>query len=765
MAVAFYFSLPQKLFDTGYATVITDSSGNLLGAYIANDGQWRFPPADSVPYRFRTSLVMFEDEYFYYHPGVNPISLGRALWQNLRHRCTVSGGSTITMQVIRLARPARRTIIHKIKEMYLAIRLECSLSKDSILALYAAEAPFGGNTVGIEAAAWRYFNRPARELTWGESAALAVLPNAPALVHPGKNRSQLLYKRNRLLHKLHDSEIIDSTTLKISLAEALPGEPQLIPRKAPHLLDRQIVNRRGTILNTSLDGNLQQLAAQVVNRHANQLQQNQIYNAAAVIVSVQSGKALAYVGNVDGDDDAKGYRVDVVQSPRSSGSVLKPLLYAKALQEGIVLPRTLLPDIPTYYRNFSPQNYQRRFDGAVAANEALSRSLNVPFVRLLNNYGGDIFTANLQQMGFSTVDKPYSHYGLSLILGGCEVTLWDLAGCYASMARMLNRYTTEQAVYNGADFRPLTFLNNDTFVLTKNTFHPPVMSASAAYFAFKAMTNVQRPPEETGWENFSSSRRIAWKTGTSYGFRDAWSIGVTPEYVVAVWVGNASGEGRPGIVGGATAAPIMFELLNLLPPTSVFAVPYDDMAEVRVCAASGYRASSTCSDTDTVLIPLTVKKTGACPYHRLVYLTADGRFQTRMECEPLGNVRIESRFVLPPVVEWYYKPHHPEYRSLPPVREGCEALENSAPLDFIYPPPQTSVYVPTGLDGQLSRIVMKAVHRNPDANLYWHFNSDYLGSTKYQHQFEVLPLAGINTVTIVDDEGNRIVRRFVCAGE
>ena len=760
----FYFSKPNLFVEKSYSTIISDKDGYLLGAQVANDEQWRFPPGDSVPYRFKTSLIFFEDEYFYYHLGINPVSLGRALIQNIKAGKTISGGSTITMQVIRLSQPASRNIFNKIKEMYFAFRLEFSLSKDSILALYVANAPFGGNTVGLEAAAWRYFNSPACELTWAESATLAVLPNAPALVHPGRNRAQLLEKRNLLLQKLYNKNIIDQTIYKLSIAEQLPYKPFPVPNKAPHLLDSQISSKKGQHIKTCIDSYLQQLATDIINRHANHLKQNQINNAAAIIVSVETGQIFAYVGNTNGDDVSKGHKVDIIKSSRSSGSILKPLLYAKSLQEGIILPNTLLPDIPTYYRNFAPNNYMRRFDGAVHADEALSRSLNVPFVRLLHDYGGEPFLNDLQKMGLKTVNKPYSHYGLSLILGGCEVSLWDLAGCYASMARTLNHFIDSNSVYYESDFRKLTILPNQNWN-KKEQFNHFVLSASSIYFTFKALTNVQRPPEESGWENFASSRKIAWKTGTSYGFRDAWSIGITPEYVVAVWVGNATGEGHPGIVGGTAAGPIMFELFNLLPPTSTFRMPYDDLLKVNVCKKSGYRASHYCEETDSVFIPVTNKKTGACPYCKLIHLTKDRRFQTRIDCEPTGELISENRFILPPVIEWYYKPRHPEYKPLPPIKSGCESAEISLPMDFIYPPLKTAVYVPTGLDGNLSRIVLKVVHRNPQANIYWNFNNEYIGSTKNQHQFEVLPVNGINTVTIVDDEGNNLTRRFRCLSE
>jgi len=765
LCLLFYISKPALFTEKPYSTILTDKNGYLLGAQVAEDEQWRFPSGDSIPFRFKKSLLLFEDEYFYYHPGINPVSLCRALVQNIKAGKTVSGGSTITMQVIRISQPANRNIFHKIKEMYFAFRLEFSLSKDSILSLYAANAPFGGNTIGLEAAAWRYFNCPPYELTWAESATLAVLPNSPSLIYPGKNRNKLLEKRNRLLQKLYNKNIIDQTILELSKAEKLPEKPFPVPQKAPHLLGSQSLNYKGQHIKTGIDSHLQQLVTDVINRHGNRLKQNHIYNAAAIIASVETGQVIAYVGNTDGNDISKGHKVDIINAPRSSGSILKPILYAKSLQEGIILPNTLLPDIPTYYRNFSPNNYMKQFDGAINADEALSRSLNVPFVRLLYDYGGEPFLNDLQKMGFKTVNQPYSHYGLSLILGGCEVSLWDLAGCYASIARTLNHFIDSNSVYYENDFRDLTISLNSNKQKEKKQFNPYILSASSIYFTLKALTNVQRPPEESGWEHFSSSRHIAWKTGTSYGFRDAWSIGITPEYIVAVWVGNATGEGHPGIVGGTAAGPIMFELFNLLPPTSSFKIPYDDLIKVNVCKKSGYRASQYCEDADSVFIPVTHKKTGACPYHHLVHLTKDGRYQTRIDCEPSGEVISENRFILPPVIEWYYKPRHPEYKPLPPFRTGCEVSEISLPMDFIYPPPRTAVYVPIGLDGNLSRIVLKAVHRNPQANLYWHFNNEYLGSTKNQHQFEVLPVNGLNSVTIVDDEGNTLTKRFRCLSE
>ena len=758
----FWYSIPQPLFKTTYSTVVTDRNGQLLGAHIADDGQWRFPPGDSVPQKFKTALLTFEDAYFYKHPGVNPISLLRAFLQNIRQKKIVSGGSTITMQVIRLAQPSRRTIYAKALEIIKALRLELTTKKEDILKLYAAHAPFGGNTVGLEAASWRYFNHSAHELTWSETALLAVLPNAPSLMHPGKNRILLTKKRNRLLQKLYTNGYLDSLTYHLALLEPLPDKPQALPRLAPHLLDFYLQNKRGKKIRTSIDRHLQINATRIVNQHSQRLSQNEIYNAAALIANVETGEIIAYIGNSDPIVPYKGNQVDIIRAPRSSGSVLKPILYAAALQEGVIMPGTLLPDIPTYYKNFVPRNYQAHYDGAVPADEALSRSLNIPFVRLLDDFGGEIFLKTLKRCGFTTFNQPYSHYGLSLILGGGEITLFDLAGCYASMSRTLNYYVENDGTYSNHLTRSLT-CEPTIYTQSKNNLSvTPVLRAGAIYQTFKAMTNLQRPPEESGWKYFGTQRQVAWKTGTSFGFRDAWAVGVTPQYVVAVWVGNASGEGRPGIVGGTAAGPLLFELFNLLPPTSKFSIPYDDLVKTTICRLSGYRASPYCSETDTLFVPRQTRENEPCPYHHTEHVTKDERFRTRVGCEPPSNIKTVNYFTLPPVMEWYYQRRHPEYKTLPPLQPGCVDGSQKQTMEFVYPPANTTIALPIGLDGTLQKVVLKVIHRNPDAVIYWHLDGNFLGSTQSPHDKEIQPNEGRHVITLIDNAGHRISRVFYC---
>ncbi|RPH95962.1 MAG: penicillin-binding protein 1C, partial [Calditrichaeota bacterium] len=451
-----FFLLPVVKLDQPSSTVVFDHRGILLGATVAADGQWRFPGAAKLPTKFTQALLCYEDRRFYLHSGFDLVSLCRAMRDNLRAKHIVSGGSTITMQVVRLARHGqRRTIIEKMIEMVLAIRLEWAIPKRQILAVYAANAPFGGNVVGLEAAAWRYFGRPSEELSWAESAMLAVLPNSPALIHPGRNRLALETKRNRLLRRLYQIDKIDSLTYALATAEPLPGKPLPLPMTAPHLVQRIFLEQHGQggRIITTLDATLQKRCSSVLNRRMKGLLANSIGNAAALVLDLSNGAALVYLGNVTNDDPQHHPQVDIITSPRSTGSLLKPFLYAGMLESGEILPTTLVPDIPTQMGSFAPKNYNRGYEGAVPAFRALARSLNVPAVRMLHLYGVDRFYDLLLSIGLTTLFRPAKEYGLSLILGGAEGTLWDLTAAYAYLARC--------AVYRSAYIAPHILQEDD----------------------------------------------------------------------------------------------------------------------------------------------------------------------------------------------------------------------------------------------------------------------------------------------------------------
>jgi penicillin-binding protein 1C len=760
----YYFCLPYPLFDPPTSTVLEDQSGQLLGAQVAADGQWRFPADTILSEKFTQAIIAFEDRRFHQHIGVDIIGLGRAMQQNWKAKSIVSGGSTITMQVIRLARGNRkRTVWNKLIEIIWSTRLELRYTKAEILQLYATHAPFGGNVVGLETAAWRYYHKSPELLSWAEATTLAVLPNAPALIYPGRNRDALWKKRNRLLAYLKEEEIIRPIDYELALAEPLPERPLALPRLAPHLLDRLTLQRTKTDhgrFQTTLAASLQTHANNVIQQHHQRLQNNHIYNAAALIAHIKTGEVLAYVGNVEGVGRQHHERVDIVTAPRSTGSIIKPLLYCSMLDEGMLAPQSLLADVPIYLNGYRPKNFYDEYDGMVRADQALARSLNVPAVQMLQQYGIEKFHHRLQQLDFSTITQSPQHYGLPLILGGAEVTLEQLTSVYASMARVVEAFPNQSGEYAKDDFRPLHFLQSESSRTSTLLKEPTHFSAASIYQTFEAMKTLERPTSEGNWEQFRSSKTIAWKTGTSFGFRDAWAVGVNMDYAVGVWVGNADGEGRPGIVGVQAAAPILFDLFDLLPRSNDwFTVPYDEMQQFSICSKSGYRASSICP-TDRVWLPASSTRLATCDFHQLIHLDVTQQWQVHSDCEPIGQIQQHPFFVLPALAAHYYQQRHPDYQLVPPFRSDCTPDFGDSPLAMIYPKHHAKIAVPVGLDGELSSAVFSLAHRAPETLVHWHLDETYLGSTRHFHELSLQPEPGKHLLTLVDENGNRLERSF-----
>ena len=750
LVIAYIFCLPQQLFHVPYSTVVTDRNGELLGARIASDGQWRFPPRNTTPEKIKQCLITFEDRHFYHHWGVNPVSTGRAAYQNLKNKRIVSGGSTLTMQTIRLARNESRTFGEKFIEMILATRLEFRASKEKILSMYISHAPFGGNVVGLDAAAWRYFGHSSEELSWAEAAMLAVLPNAPAMIHLSKSRQSLLNKRNRLLKQLYGRKIIDSSTYELAISEPLPDEPHPLPQIAPHLVSRFYQERNGKYSVSTIDRGIQTQIENAAERWSNEFNRSDIRNLAILVIDIQTNQVVAYCGNVNFKRKQSGNQVDVIQAPRSTGSILKPFLYYAMLQEGSLLPHTLLPDIPININGFTPQNFSLQFEGAVPASEALARSLNIPAVTMLQKYGVPKFHTFLRQIGLKTINRPASHYGLSLILGGAEATLWDVTNTYAYMGRSLLQLPQTECSLLLSDSE-----NSEAVTSAKTT---DIFQPGAVWQTFNALTEVNRP-EEIDWKSIPSMHPIAWKTGTSHGFRDAWAVGVTPHYAIGVWVGNATGEGKPGLVGARTAGPVLFDIFSLLPPTQWFKRPGNVFVKTEVCRKSGHLKGRFCEETDTLLILPAGLKTEACPYHHLITLSADETHRIYENCANLEPTIQKSWFTLPPVWEWYYRQHHPEYSPLPPFKPGCgeDALQ---PMQFIYPPMNARIVLPKQMDGSPGYMTAELAHGNPATTIFWHLDNTYLTQTQDFHKISLQPTPGKHSLTAVDSAGNTVTTTF-----
>ena len=608
----------------------------------------------------------------------------------------------------------------------------------------------------MDAAAWRYFGHSSTDLSWAEAATLAVLPNAPASIHLSKNRKTLVEKRNRLLKKLHDKNIIDETSYELALYENLPESPLPLPQIAPHLVTYFYKNNKGKYCISSIDRGLQMQVENILNQWYEELARSDIKNVAAMVIDVEKNQVMAYCGNVDFDNKNSGNQVDVIRSPRSSGSILKPFLYCAMLQEGDMLPNTLIPDIPLNINGFTPQNFNRQFDGAAPASEALARSLNVPAVQELRKYSVPKFYDYLKKSGITTLNRPASHYGLSLILGGAEVNLWDVTSAYNDMAKELNGYNSQKNVIPG---HPELFINNPK--QKNNTTYSGVDKdrIGAIFQTFQALKEVNRP-EEIDWRHISSIQEIAWKTGTSYGFRDAWAVGVTSRYVVGVWVGNSAGNGKPELTGARTAGPIMFDIFNTLPSSLWFKTPSNAFIEAEICSQSGCLKGPYCEQSDTVLICSGGLKTEACPYHVLINVTENERFRVYENCAGNDGIKQATWFVLPPAWAMFYKQHHTAYRNLPPFKPGCDGNNEFRVMQFVYPQNGAKISMTKLLDGSKSELIFELAHLHPNAIVYWHLDENYVGSTEFFHKMALIPSIGNHVMTVVDNEGNTLAVSF-----
>jgi penicillin-binding protein 1C len=569
-------------------------------------------------------------------------------------------------------------------------------------------------------------------LSWAELSTLAVLPNSPALIHLGKNRESLKRKRDLLLKILNDRGVLSNEEYELSLAESLPEKPFPLPNYTPHLIDYKSKTDRGSFVSTFIDKRVQIQVQRLANDYNTRYRNsNHVDNIAVLVLDVESGEPLVYVGNTT-NISVEASHVDIIQSERSPGSTLKPFLYAAMISNGVITPKRLIADTPLSINGFTPHNFNKNFSGAVQADEAIIQSLNVPLVRMLSLYTVGRFMEDLKWLGMKSLRYDEEYYGASLILGGAEVSLWDLCQMYRCLAYNLKEDCDSSEVKGQRR-----------------------ISRAATWFAFEAMSKLNRPEEESEWRHFSSMKNIAWKTGTSWGSRDAWSVGVTPKYVVGVWVGNATGEGRAGMTGVGFAAPVMFDVFSLLDDSGWFSPPYGEMEQVRVCKKSGYMASTICEDVSVEYLPESANLTSSCPFCQWVHLSKDGRWQLKSSCVSISEIDTKPWFVLPAAQEYYYKYRHADYRQLPPFREDCEGSKIDQ-IDLIYPEHNMMMVIPRGFDGSLEKVVCEAVSRRTDAVLYWHLDQQFVGETGNGiHQIALAPSLGEHILSVVDDLGNR----------
>ncbi len=770
-AFAVWLAFPAGLpFPDDYSTLVLDSKGRLLRATLAGDEQYRFPPGPiPLPEKYVTALVLGEDKRFHSHPGVDPLALANAAYTNIRTGTRVRGGSTITMQIARLADPKPRTYWNKLIECIVAVRLSLHYSKEEILELYARNVPMGGNIVGVEAASHFYFGKPTGELTWAEAALLVVLPNNPSMINLERERPLLVRKRNGLLGRLFNAGIIDSLTLELSCAEALPGRHLRLPFEAPHFTTMVLgraCNLRSAVggarerargssnfskgemgrssdaqrIVTTLDGDIQRRVCDAARLHSAVLSEQGIENLAVLVAETGSGKIRAYIGSHDFHDAENGGQVDGVMAYRSTGSLLKPFLVAKVLDRGPYTIASKIQDVPTFYGTFTPQNASKDFSGLVGIDRVLIESLNVPSVRLLNAYGLGDFYDFLVESGLEGLFRSPMRYGLPLVIGGAEASLFELVTLYLSLGNLGERKTI--SVLDGGEDGKRQ--GNRLF------------SAGAAWLVLDALSRLSRPGAEFYWDRFDNQVPVAWKTGTSYGQKDAWAVGVNRQWTIGVWAGNFTGEGNAALSGARSAAPLLFTLFNMLARRDRemwFEEPHTDLKGVACCAGSGYPAGPYCSERITVTCPRGMRCSVTCPYHKRYLIDAATGRSVCSLCWSGIETEWDTLFIVPPAVKEILAKNGRSVDAVPAHAAHCATVSDDARLELVYPVDGIKIFVPRDFDGEHERIVFSAKHQRPSEHLFWYLNGSLIGETVEYHELSVELDAGSYRLTVQDEEG------------
>ena len=719
----------EKIFEDRYSVSVLDNNGKIIGVYLNKDEQWHLKSTDKIPEKLKTAVMVFEDKNFYSHNGVDLSAVIRALKDNI-FEGRRTGASTITMQVVKMAQPKERSYFNKYLEIVHAFKLEKYYKKDEILKMYLNNAPYGGNIVGYKTASYMYFRKSPEELTWSEAALLAVLPNSPGLMNVEKNREKLIEKRNFLLKKLYEKNFINEMQYEISLKEPVPDKRYSFPVLAPHLVRRLVnENKDKKIIKSTIDSEIQKKTEKAVKDYSEFLKLSGINNTAVLIINNKNYEVTAYAGSQDFYDFKNNGQVDGITAKRSPGSLLKPFLYAKVIDEGIAAPQSKIPDVPLYFSNFSPQNADKKYYGMVEMRDALIKSLNIPFVELLKDYGEDKFFYFLKDI-LNFEDRNPERYGLSLILGTKEFTMEEIGILYSGLA-------------NYGNFKNLKYTKEST------EEERQLLTKGASYLTLTTMRELERP----GMEKFYREKNpVSWKTGTSHGRRDGWAAGITPEWTVVVWTGNFTGEGNPNLTGVYTGGNLLFNILKILPKTEKeFGMP-SDLKKIKVDKETGYRLKYDVSYKE-IFYPKDAKPLKVSPYYKKIFVNKNGEeIDSRDES---FNEREEKYILVYPleVVNYF-------------VRENLDVSnifsEKTAKktIKFIYPKNNLKIIVPKDFDGEKSLIVKIANIKNQE--LYWYVNKEYAGkSREKERSFNFKK--GKYEITVVSESGETAKINFQVA--
>jgi penicillin-binding protein 1C len=738
----FLFPFPKDSLRRAPTVVVTDKDGNPIRFFLPRDEHWRLPvKLEDISPDLIEAVIASEDRWFHYHLGVNPFAVIRAVYTNIKAGEVVSGASTIPMQIARISNPKPRTLISKLEEAFHALQLKWHFDDSQLIEIYLNITPYGGNIEGIGAASYFYLGKDPRALSPAEIALLTVLPRSPTAYDPSVNPSEALRARNRVLMQLLKRGVFTSSGVKEAMKEPVPTRRRNVPFIAPHFTQFAWDKfRHKDRIETTLDLSIQKISEESARRRIGELRGQGIDNLAIVVIENKGRRLRAMVGSSDFFEKHHAGQVNNALARRSPGSALKPFLYAMALDRGLIIPATFMLDIPTDFSGYVPKNYDGVYRGRVTMREALIRSLNVPAARLLSEVGLDDFHKLLLEGGLTTLDRPVSQYGLPLILGSGEVTLLDLTNLYATLAE-------------GGIHYPVRIATEDT----RDYEEKVLFSREASYLITQTLTELGRPdmPSPT-WELTKDVPQVAWKTGTSYGHRDAWAIGYSGKYTIGVWVGNPSGRGQKGISGGEHAAPLLFDLFRAIEGNGAKPekpVGLSRLGTIEVCKESHLLPTPFCNERVLVTYIPGRSRIPVDNYSRQVFIDSETGEMLFGDCIAIRPHRAEIINTYPPELVAWWRAEGRDVPSVPPLSPFCKDVPPQLPPKIVSPDEATPyrLLLSTPIDYQKVQLIART---SPEVErLYWYQNGKLVASASPDTRLFIPLEAGTHRLVVVDSSG------------
>ncbi len=719
-----------------YSTVVTGDKNEVIHAFLSRDDKWRFKISTRELHPdLKTAFINKEDKYFYYHPGINVFALFRAAFNNTLQLKKTSGASTITMQVVRLLEPRKRTYWNKLIEAFRALQYEWAYSKEELLELYINFVPYGSNIEGVKAASLLYFQKSPEQLSLAQIVSLTIIPNRPVSLNPQRNRELLKTARNKWLKRFADEQIFAAQRIEDALKEDVYASRKPLPKRAPHLSIRLHKKYpRLTEISTTLKVTTQERAQLILTNYMARIRQLGIHNSALIIYNNETRKTEAYIGSSDFYDSEHNGQVDGVNAIRSPGSTLKPFIYGMAFDKGLLTPKMVIEDIPTNFDGYVPTNFDEHFNGLVSVEKSLAFSLNIPAVKTIEQITPNAFTQVLVQSGFKQIKRDQAHLGLSVSLGGCGVTLEELARLYTIFAQhgILYNYTNLQEHADSLASR--------------------VLSESSAYMISEILQQITRPDLPNNMQSSFHIPHIAWKTGTSFGRKDAWCVGYNQKYTIGVWVGNFDATGIHELTGADIATPLLFELFNTLDYNSQqhwFFKP-KELGLRTVCTYSGQPMGPHCTESMIDQYIPKVSTNAVCTHMKEYTVAANGQYSYCTSCIPDGGYTIKLYPNLSVALADFYDSQHIPYEKPPVHNPMCIRVMEDQHPKILMPVANKEYLIERAVPTELQ---LKSIVPNDVRKVYWYINGKFYQEASPKDEVFFLPAEGVTKISCSDDQG------------